>query len=380
MKKDRAPSPDEEAPVKDFRAPCLYFLEKEKPGKAKQMEKKIFYSNQPFAGSKGQQPQQRAGNPQAAGNKLQAAKNVPQAVATTPRQPQIPQAVANNFGTNFGITAAHRKRQQTIAQELCNATSASQLVCQLEKYRLARFPPIKFSSVMTKIGTFHGAIKRMDSENEKTRLKKIVSDPLFQDYEKEVQHKKIEEEVSYPKPLAKHHVTQTLANLKRQCRFNLFSFLLLAWATSQRPACVLRLKTANVTQKGPHVSCLFVEGKGVRSRKQAFHIATTIGDNQRVLQTYLATREHHEYMFPQNKKDKIYNELRSELRKADPAYEMRSSRRGSLVHLADAGTTIPTLMQFSGHGCEKTLLRYLVWGRHLECQNKQTQQSSRLLF
>jgi hypothetical protein len=43
--------------------------------------------------------------------------------------------------------------------------------------------------------------------------------------------------------------------------------------------------------------------------------------------------------------------------------EAKSLRRGSLQELALSGTPIPTLMHFSGHTSERTLLRYLCWGQ-----------------
>ena len=210
----------------------------------------------------------------------------------------------------------------------------------------------------TTVGTLHGAAKRQPTH----LINQALEDPFFQDYEKEILHKKIEEDVAYPQPLLKNHCIQTLATLKTQCRFELFVFLLLAWATTQRPGCIFTIRTKDIKQNGSKITCLFRSGKGVRARKQAYSISTTVGTNASTLQFFLSTRQGHQHVFPQHQKDKIYNQLRTELRTHDTAYEMRSSRRGSLICLAEAGASIPILMAFSGHGCEKTLLRYLNWG------------------
>ena len=49
-------------------------------------------------------------------------------------------------------------------------------------------------------------------------------------------------------------------------------------------------------------------------------------------------------------------------RLADPTMEARSVRRGALQLLAAAEVPLPTLMLFSGHTNQRTLLRYLNWG------------------
>jgi hypothetical protein len=46
----------------------------------------------------------------------------------------------------------------------------------------------------------------------------------------------------------------------------------------------------------------------------------------------------------------------------DPTMEARSVRRGSLQAMAHNGVALDTLILFSGHTNEKTLLRYLGWG------------------
>lgn len=58
----------------------------------------------------------------------------------------------------------------------------------------------------------------------------------------------------------------------------------------------------------------------------------------------------------------IQQQLLQTLRSADPALEQKSMRRGSLQHLAALGFDARTLMHFSGHTQERTLMRYLSWG------------------
>ena len=67
-------------------------------------------------------------------------------------------------------------------------------------------------------------------------------------------------------------------------------------------------------------------------------------------------------MFPRNA---AAIEIRTAMREVDPRLDTtRVMRRGALIAMASNGTDVPTLMKFSGHKRESTLMRYLDWGRH----------------
>ena len=51
--------------------------------------------------------------------------------------------------------------------------------------------------------------------------------------------------------------------------------------------------------------------------------------------------------------------------------EARSVRRGSLQTMALAGVPLETLILYSGHTNEKTLLRYLGWGHAAGARQRQ---------
>ena len=55
--------------------------------------------------------------------------------------------------------------------------------------------------------------------------------------------------------------------------------------------------------------------------------------------------------------------------------EAKSIRRGALQTLAQAGIPITTLMLFSGHAREQTLLRYLNWGTESEDMQRLTREA-----
>jgi hypothetical protein len=56
------------------------------------------------------------------------------------------------------------------------------------------------------------------------------------------------------------------------------------------------------------------------------------------------------------------DKLRIALKVEDSSHDLRSLRRGALQTLAKSGTDVPTLLHFSGHTSEKSLMRYLGWG------------------
>ena len=61
--------------------------------------------------------------------------------------------------------------------------------------------------------------------------------------------------------------------------------------------------------------------------------------------------------------DDVQQQLLAALRSVNPLLEQKSMRRGSLQALAAQGVDARTLMHYSGHTQERTLNRYLNWGK-----------------
>ena len=112
-----------------------------------------------------------------------------------------------------------------------------------------------------------------------------------------------------------------------------------------------------------HDSCLsvcFRRGKGALLRGTAYtvHTGPIPMSYASRLRSWMEARR--TWLFPKEVKGHL---LRNALRRADPALEQRSLRRGSLQLLASVtGITDETLLLFSGHSSVKTLRRYLNWG------------------
>ena len=284
---------------------------------------------------------------------------------------------------SFGITAAHRQRQNRIMDEMAGTNSPAELVQKFEKYRLGRVPAIKWSTVAVKIGTFHGSCRRLPLP-QREFYSAMLSDPLFRDYEAEVGHRRLEEEVRFPTPLAKAHVHAVLSRLRAAVSYMALSFLLVCWATTQRPRCISKLQLRNITfdKAKNKFTAKFVEGKGVRMRKMAFTVATSTGPWAQIFDIYISTRRNlnAKFLFPQDSFPALFKKIRDEMRQHNQTYEMRSPRRGALQEMALAGATVKTLMAFSGHSKTETLLRYLDWGFHLVSRHRRTVKQSKVLF
>ena len=102
----------------------------------------------------------------------------------------------------------------------------------------------------------------------------LVDSPKFKGYERYVKHQLfVEESVPTVKPLSVRHARQMHFQLSADPVVR--TFFDIAWLTSQRPACVFRLRKENIhVNKDRTVTTLFVEGKGVWSRGRPFCITT----------------------------------------------------------------------------------------------------------
>ena len=62
-------------------------------------------------------------------------------------------------------------------------------------------------------------------------------------------------------------------------------------------------------------------------------------------------------------RERMKDRVREALRKADPAMELRSVRRGAVQHLAAHGATMAELLRYTKHSDIRMLRRYLAYGR-----------------
>lgn len=160
-------------------------------------------------------------------------------------------------------------------------------------------------------------------------------------------------------PATVNLVTKAIANCRHHPMKNqLRVALMLAWVTTARPGCISQLRKEDVTFIGSNLVVSFRRGKGVLMRGQAYTIATTVQRSwETEIRTYL--KERRDWLFARDLGNKHLLKILKTV-----GLEQRSLRRGSLQTMAaDPSISNSTLMHFSGHTSEKTLLRYLDWGR-----------------
>lgn len=168
------------------------------------------------------------------------------------------------------------------------------------------------------------------------------------------------EQPKQPKPATSPQVLKAIEVLHTNGNTAKAAALLLGWLTAARLGCVLQLRTEDLQfNTDRSISITFRRGKGVRARGpytvHATQLPISLHD---MLHTYVETRAAN--IFGKEVKGE---KLKLALRVVDKELEQRSIRRGALQLMALNGTPTTTLMRYSGHTRESTLLRYLDWGK-----------------
>ena len=160
--------------------------------------------------------------------------------------------------------------------------------------------------------------------------------------------------------------------------------LRLTWLTAARCGCILQIRRREVqyTASDGALSVTFRRGKGVKFRGP-YTVPTEVPPRWRQeLGSWLATIRPEEFIFraeSANDRMRMGVQLKLTLQSIDPSLGQRAIRRGALQHMSRLGIPNATLMQFSGHRSEETLLRYLGWGLHAEERAERSREAARLL-
>jgi hypothetical protein len=142
--------------------------------------------------------------------------------------------------------------------------------------------------------------------------------------------------------------------------------LILTWICAGRVGDVLKVARPEIVLApdfltSGNLRITFCRGKGAKFA-QPYTVPTLCPPVWRqLLVRYLQTLAPTNWLFPGG--PPVFGPLASmALRTVNPEYTVRSIRRGALQTMADNNVPFPTLMIFSGHKREDTLLRYLDWG------------------
>lgn len=258
------------------------------------------------------------------------------------------------------ITSRHRRRQQALLREVGFGTNTiPQIVNAIEAMRVSR--KWKATTTLTQLGTLIGAARRARQYGFQRELD-LVQDSVFKDYLRSVTLTSIEEEINYPAPMTREQHALACREARKAHDVAGLVYIVLAWATTARPGCVLGLLKKNVLVLNGEGTFTFVTGKGARSRGSPYTVHTWLGPwHREVLQ---CIQQAGPCLFPPKTRDALQKRVRLYYKAVDPRLEMRSTRRGALECLAgDPTVPVETLLNFSGHLRVSMLMRYLRWGR-----------------
>jgi len=268
------------------------------------------------------------------------------------------------------ITEEQRRKHILWLNRIKKLTSWSDVINCVEKLRAER--GWRASTTRTTMGTILGAKRREDYYGIRTSLGPPGT--IVQDYMKAVTLQEIDQlhTTTHPFPAQWNHIRRAVRSTTRT---DLQTYLLLMWFTVSRPGCITKQKKENIKiERGNQVRVLFTAGKGVRLRKRPYTIFTEVpGNMAQIIRKYLSEREG-ELFQQQVQKDALIL-----IRKIDSRLSLRSIRRGAAIQLAEKGTPIEIIREFTGHATNHMCERYLGWGWHLKVYQKKHKKFVRAL-
>jgi hypothetical protein len=269
-----------------------------------------------------------------------------------------------------------------------SAQTESALVQQLEETRRTR--EWKYSTTLTMIGALHGAVTNpyigREWADAARRLRPLVKSLKMKHLEKCLRRSALEEETKFPRALEIREVSTLLHRADTipdvTLRTPLKALIVIAWAFAARIGDALQLRTWRVRLNRQVIVITWMHGKSALMSTQAFTVASFIGAHARVIEELLRIRQGHDRLFPEPVK--LRKHLITVLAKSAPKggkkLELRSFRRGALQQMAKNGVELNTLRLFSRHRDERTLLRYLDWGRFAMINHAATTTAAKALW
>ena len=263
------------------------------------------------------------------------------------------------------------------------ARSPRALIRRIERQRIIRW---NYASTLTFVGTLHGATTssflNTAELKEAARLLPIVKSKRMREYECQLKRAQVIEHTDFPRACSTEDIHR-LVNAAQSLQLK--SLIIVAWICAGRIADVIKLRTMSVQVKGKVFLATFREGKAVSATHQAFTIATDVGPYSQLLTEFRRTRQASTFLFSASSTTRLSltKRLKELLRAEKPVHgkklELRSFRRGALQTMGSKCVTTDVLRHFSQHASEKTLLRYLDWGRYaLDQHLKTTSAAARL--
>lgn len=155
-------------------------------------------------------------------------------------------------------------------------------------------------------------------------------------------------------------VLQHETTVSPQEAIHLRALIVVAWLTAQRPLCLMRANTRDVMWDAPtrQLGVTVRRGKTAASRGPYTVWTTVPAPMTAAFQLWWDVAPEEGPAWKTSGKA-----VKDQLRTAGEDFEQRSLRRGALQCMARNGVSPSDLLLFSGHATQKTLLRYLGYGK-----------------
>jgi hypothetical protein len=265
------------------------------------------------------------------------------------------------------------------------ASSPEEMVLLWERLRKKR--RWRFSTVSTYIGTLHGALRSPfvpdDLKERAQHLSEIMASRRMANYQKSIAIQLLSEPTKFQKAATLKDVTHMLQKTES---ISAKVAIILAWSVAARIADLLKLQTAHISVTIPHqherpatLMLKFVEGKGVRARRQPFTIASSLPRTEAlIVKDFVEKRKALKYLWPLAERKTVIKHLHAALKPR--GLELRSFMRGALQALGTNGLPADTIRVFSHHSSTEMLNRYLAWGWFNADQHVRTVKASAALW
>ena len=219
-----------------------------------------------------------------------------------------------------------------------------------------------WATVLRNLCSLQGALSLLPMYRRVAHGISLKQDPVWQQTLQAIQRRAREETPRTPEAMTPEIFERTLA---AETRPQHRAALQLMFFTSGRVGCVLLLQKEDLTfNPDGSITATFRRGKGVKARGPYTVHGPRLHHHLAELQAFVASA-------PRKLFSITPPQMLSTFRLCDPRMEARSVRRGSLQTMALAGVPLETLILYSGHTNEKTLLRYLGWGHAAGARQRQ---------
>ena len=253
--------------------------------------------------------------------------------------------------------AAHRRalrRVQQMPQDLGGKRAAVAIAELLHEQKKEK--KWTWSTMLKNTLSTQSAIKLLPLYKEVTHGIALTNDVFWQQGMTALQRHAREERPRTPAAMTPSMFRLTLhAELCTQRRLA----LLLMWFTAGRVGDILQLTNEDLTLNDDEtMTVTFQKGKTVCYRGPYTVHTTSITDYIDTLMQHWRMDQPQQTLLALTPRD-----MRRTYKLVNAALEAKSVRRGALQCMAASGVPHTVLMKYSGHLQEKTLLRYLNWGR-----------------